>query len=462
MFNINVMKKNIAIVLTIYSIIFFSVNIFGQNLERQTTLGARLDMLSETNNTSHLDYGLYISAIKPDGTLGSMGVKSGMVLQKINNVKITSRSDVQSALKTIRENNAIEVVVNDNGSAKTFLGRAIGKPKEVHPKATVYYDEVVYKDNKLRSLLYIPKGATTPPVVFYLQGYTCQSIEYNASMPMKKLIDQWIDSGFAVYLVEKPGLGDSDCKVACAEINFHQEMEGFSQAYKQLFKNSNIDTKNVFLYGHSMGGVVAPILAQQIRPKGVMVFGTVGKSWFEYMKDVVTEQQMLFGSTKAQVTENSKQSFPFLEDLMLNRRSNTEMINNPKYKEYLQDQGVDKSLKNGYYMGRHYTFWQSLGDIDIPKEWSKVNTNVYIMHGEFDVQAINAKYAKMIETNVNSNKGKAEFSIIPKTDHVFIKFASMKDNIEALTNGTYSTLLRNNYNPEVAEYSIKWMNKLID
>lgn len=456
------MKKNIAIVFTIYSIAFFSSNIFCQTLERQAVLGARLVPLSKINNKSNLDYGLYISAIKPNSSLSNMGVRSGSVLQKINNKKITSRGDLQRVTKTIRENDSLEVVVNKDGDTNTFFGKAVGKPKEVHPQATVHYDEVVYKDNKLRSLLYIPKGVTKPPVVFYLQGYTCQSIEYDASMPMKKLIDDWINAGYAVYLVEKPGLGDSDCKVGCTEINFNQELEGFSQAYKQLFKNIKIDSENMFLYGHSMGGVIAPMLAQQIKPKGVMVFGTVGKSWFEYMKDVVTEQQMLFGLTKEQVTKNSKQSFPFLEDLMINKLSNTKMLSNNKYKEYLQNQGVDKSLKNGYYLARHYTFWQSLGDVDIPKEWSKVNTNVYVMHGEFDVQAIHAKYAKMIELNVNSNKGQASFSIIPKTDHIFLKFSSMKDNIKALTNGTYSTFLKSNYNPEVAEYSVKWMNKLID
>lgn len=456
------MNKNLTLVFTIYSIALFSSNLFCQSLKRQALLGARFESLSEINNKSNLDYGLYISAIKPNSSLSNMGVRSGSVLQKINNKKITSRSDLQRVIKTVRENDSLEIIVNDNGNTKIFLGKAVGKPKEVHPQAKVYYDEVLYEDNKLRSLLYIPKGTIKPPVVFYLQGYTCQSIEYAPFMPMKKLIDDWINAGYAVYLVEKPGLGDSDCKVGCTEINFNQELEGFSQAYKELFKNPKIDTENVFLYGHSMGGVIAPILAQEIRPKGIMVFGTVGKSWFEYMKDVVTEQQMLFGMTKEQVTENSKQSFLFLEDLMINKRSNSKMLNNSKYKEYLQNQGVNKSLENGYYLGRHYTFWQTLGDVDIPKEWSKVSTNVYVMHGEYDVQAINAKYAKMIELNVNSNKGKASFSIIPQTDHVFLKFTSMKENIKALTNGTYGTLLKNNYNPEVAGYSIKWMNKFID
>ena len=436
--------------------------LFGQQLKRQAVLGARFDQLSATQKKEVATHGLYISGIMPNGTFDKIGLQKGMAVQEINGIKINSRSDLNKVMiPVMRAGDSINVLVAVNNTTKHYKGLATMRPKEVHLNAKVYYDEVQYKDNVLRSLLYIPKGVKNPPVVFYLQGYTCQSIEYSPSMPMKKLINDWIKSGFAVYLVEKPGIGDSDSKIKCSEINFPQELKAFSKAYKKLSENNKIDSDNIFLYGHSMGGVIAPILAQQIKPKGVLVFGTVGKKWYNYMKDVVTEQQMLFGSSKEQVTQNSKQSFPFLTDLMIRKKSNKEIIHNPLYNSYLKNQRLIGSLEKGYYLARHYTFWQTLGDIDIPKEWSKVQTNVYVMHGEYDVQAINYKYAKLIASNVNANKGKATFKIIPKTDHIFLKFSSMDENIKALTNGTYRKALQTNYNSEVARYSIEWMKKLI-
>ncbi len=445
-------------------LLFFASNpALCQNLKRRAFLGAAFKPLTETQKKKIAKEGLYVSAVRPDGTFNEIGITAGAIVQELNGIKINSREDINRVLsKPLRAGDGVEVSVLENKQAKFYKGKALMRPKETHPDVHIDYDEVSYKDNMLRSILYRPKGIENPPVVFYLQGYTCQSIEYQPFMPMKKLINDWIKNGFAVYLVEKPGLGDSDCKLGCAEIDFPQELKAFSVAYSNLWKNSKIDSDNVFLFGHSMGGIIAPILAQQISPKGVLVFGTVGKKWYDYMKDVVTEQQILFGSTREQVTENSKQSFPFLTDLMMNKKSNTEMINNPLYSDYLNNQRIVEGLKKGYYLARHYTFWQTLGDVDIPKEWSNVSTNVFVMHGEYDVQAINSKYAKLIASNVNANKGNATFKIIPKTDHVFLEFSSMAENIKALTNGTYNQALKTKYSPRVAEHSIKWMKKLIN
>jgi len=43
-----------------------------------------------------------------------------------------------------------------------------------------------------------------------------------------------------------------------------------------------VDQDNVFIVGHSMGGVFAPILAAEFPVKGIAVYGTVVKTWTEY------------------------------------------------------------------------------------------------------------------------------------------------------------------------------------
>lgn len=437
----------------------------GQSLQRKAMLGIRMSPLTEEKKKQEkfsASHGILISGVNPSGTLGKMGVSKGMILEQINNTMIQSRNDVRDAMKDVREGDELKVTVYKDGKSNILKGTSLGKPLEKHPNAEVHYDVVSYKNNQLRSILYTPKNVEKAPVVFYLQGFTCQSIEYPNSNPIKKLLNAWIDAGYAVYLVEKQGMGDSKSKTNCVDIDFPQEMKGFSKAYKELWKSDKIDKDNIFLYGHSMGGVVAPILAQQKTPKGVMVYGTVGKSWYEYMKDVFTEQQEIFGSPKENIEENKKYNFPFITDLMKTNKPLEKMLVDPAYNEYLKTQGIIENLSKGYYMSRHYTFWRSLGDLNIPKEWSKVKANVYVMHGELDIQAIHARYAKMIVDNVNSHKGKAKFSLLPKTDHVFLKFDSMEDNVRALTNGNYRKVMRTNYNPEVATYSLKWMNSLVN
>jgi len=453
-------KKTFALFVLMLS---FTALLLAQELKRKAMLGVKLAPLTEEikKTSKYTGEGVYVEAVNPKGSAGLLGLPSGAILQMINGQTLKSRAELRSVLDKLREDNELSLTYFFDNQTKTIVGKALGKPVELHSNANVHYDVVAYKDNLLRSILYTPKGIDSAPVVFYLQGYTCQSIEYPNKNPIKELINGWISSGFAVYLVEKPGSGDSKSKIGCNDIDFHQEKLAFNNAYKSLLKNEFIDADNIFLFGHSMGGVTAPILANQKAPKGIITFGTVGKNWYEYMKDVFTEQQEIFGAPKDRIAENAKQNIPFITDMMINKKSNIEMINNDVYKEYLTNQNLIDQLEKGYYLGRSYKFWGSLGEIDIPREWKSVNTNVLVMHGEFDIQAIHRRYAEMIVDMVNKNQGKAEFALLKNTDHVLLKFNSMQENIDTLNSGNYHNYMRDNFNPEVTEVSVKWMRALM-
>lgn len=456
------MKKilfvQLAILLTTTSI--------AQNLPRKAFLGVRFSPLTEKFKKEanfKENYGLLITEISRNGTIGSLNISKGSVLKQINGKKIYSRLDLRKLMINIREGDSLRLKIFTNyKQEKEFKVIAKGVPYQKSTYGSVNYGVVEYKNNKLRSLLYLPNNDKKPPVVFYLQGYTCQSIEFQSRLPMKLLIDDWVKNGYAVYLVEKPGVGDSFGEQKCLEIDFQQELKAFQIAYKNLTQNQQIDQDNIFLFGHSMGGVIAPLLAQIYQPKGIQVFGTVGKNIYPYMKDVFTEQQLLLGATKEYIEQHTKLGLPFLKDLMIAKKTNEQILLNDNHVAFLRKEQFLEAFKKGYYENRKYTYWQTLGEIDVPKAWSEVTTNVFVMHGEYDVQAIHYKYAKLIETTVNSNKGKATFKLIPSTDHLFLKFSSMDENVKSLTNnGSYRNAMLTRYNPKVSEISIAWMNQLV-
>lgn len=436
----------------------------GQELKRRVVLGIQMSPLSEEKR-KEADYsgtnGIFIDEVMPDGTFKVMGIKKGSILQELNGVTIESLNDVGKALKGVKAGTKIKAVVFKDGKTDTFNTEAIGRPHENHPDAELEYGSVRYEDNTLRSLLYLPKGVKNPPVVFFIQGYTCVSIEMGNNNPVKQLINGWIKNGYAVYLAEKPGMGDSECKTGCMDIDFNEELEGFSEAYKALQKNQKVDTNNIFLFGHSMGGIIAPLLAAKHKPKGITVFGIVGKSWYDYMIDVYTEQQIIFGASEEEVETNKKYNLPFLKDLLINKKTNSEMVSNAVYGEHLKKEGLAEPLAEGYYLYRHYRFWQTLADIDVPGAWAKVKCPVYVMHGEYDIQAIHPRYGEMIVTQVKKQKGDAEFKMLPKTEHVMMKFDSREEQLRAMGDGTYRQKFAENFNPEITKYSLEWMNSKI-
>lgn len=451
-------------ILFLQAILLTSISI-AQNLPRKAFLGVRFSPLTEKfkKETNYKkNYGLLITEISRNGTIANLNISKGSVLIQINGKKVSSRLDFRKIMEHVKEGDTLLLnVLTNNKQEKLFEVIAKGKPYQKSTYGSVNYGAVKYKNNKLRSLLYLPNNNKKPPVVFYLQGYTCQSIEFQDNIPMKKLINDWVKNGYAVYLVEKPGVGDSFGEQKCLEIDFQQELKAFQIAYKNLIQNQQIDKDNIFLFGHSMGGVVAPLLAQIYQPKGIQVFGTVGKNIYPYMKDVFTEQQLLLGATKESIEQHTKLGLPFLKDLMVAKKTNEQILLNDNHVTFLKKEQFLEAFKKGYYENRKYTYWQALGEIDIPKAWSKITGDVFVMHGEYDVQAIHYKYAKLIATTVNSNKGKATFKLIPSTDHLFLKFSSMDENVKSLNNGSYRDAMLTRYNTKVSEISIAWMNQLV-
>lgn len=440
------------------SMLFSCTSVKGQALKRSAFLGAQLMDLSAVEEQTGAEYGLYLPLILPEGSIGKMGVPAKSVLQKINGLEIKSFQDIQPALSGVKEGDDLTVHIFENGIQKIYKGQAKGKPKENNPNATVNYGVVRYDGNVLRSFLYMPYGTIQPPVVFFLQGYTCQSIEMRDNNPAKQLINQWIEKGYAVYLVEKPGMGDSESDIPCMDIDFNQELLAFTKAYEALQKNPKIDPQNIFLFGHSMGGIIAPLLAQETSPAGIMVFGIVGENWYDYMKRIYTEQPLIFGTSQAQIDQEAQYYLPFAKDLLVHKKSNTELLKSPIYGERLNQDGVADNLASGYYIQRHYKYWQSLADVDVPSIWAQVKSPVYVLHGEYDIQAIHPKYGKMIVTNVNQHGGNAQFELVPKTEHAFLQFASREEHLNTLNGGGYVAVFTTHFNSDIAMKCLAWMN----
>ena len=451
------MKVNTIIFIVLF---LFSNSSFAQELNRRAFLGIHMVQLDDSiRNTLNYDkdHGIYLPVVLGDATFGVMGVAQGTVLEKLNGETMESFGDVQRVMGGVKAGDPIKAVVFENGASKAYKGKAVGRPFEEHPHAKVEYGTVSYEDNMLRSILYLPDGVQQPPVVFFLQGYTCQSIEMQPHFPAKQLIDQWIGEGYAVYLVEKPGMGDSDSKIPCMEIDFNQEVHAFSEAYASLRKNTKIDASQIFLFGHSMGGVVAPLIAKGHTPKGIMVYGIVGKNWYDYMRDIYIEQPLLFGTSEAQVVADNAYNLPFIEDLLMHRKPVKEMLSSPVYGEFLKEEGIYDDLAEGYYIYRHIKYWQTLTDVDIPDAWVQVKAPVCVLHGEYDIQAIHPKYGEMIATNVKAHGGNATFRVFPKSEHGFLKFDSREELMTTMNNGTYGRTFNTHFNQEIGAYSLEWM-----
>ncbi len=460
-----ILKLSVFIFVAIFATSFASAQ--EVTLPRKALIGVGMAPLTQEiadKNKIKIGDGVSITQIVPNSTAQALGIKVGDIITKINDKKIDSPQKMVQVAGKLIDGEKFSIELISDGKKQTKTGKAKGRPKESTPYSDVRYDAIEYELGKLRTIVHIPKDKKGKlPAVFFLQGYPCQSQEFipNFETPDKRLMVDWIKAGYVVYRVERPNIGDSQTTKDCRDINFDEEVAGNLAAYKALLKYDFVDKDNVFLFGHSLGSNVAPFLTEPQHPKGIIIYGALIRSWFEYFIDIFRVQRTYFGNSRPTAEASARDYIPALYAWLEEGKSPEEMKKDPKLKAILEAPSNPLNNSGNYFFGRHYNFWHTMNKKRMSKAWSEVKSNVLAAHGEFDVQAINDRDAKSIAEVVNeSNPGKGKYLLIPKADHGFLKAESYQQIIGVMNSGQMPIYMQQNYNPEIAIKTTEWMAEL--
>lgn len=444
----------------------FPLLLSGQQLARKGSLGALLAPVTkdiQTQTNAPTTAGSYLQRVIPNSTAESIGLQAGDIVLTINQEEVTNTQKAVQIAGTFIADQEVKVEIWRKGKQHTLSGKVLGKPLEKSPVAEVIYDAVPFQDGMLRSIIHKPKADGQFPLVVFMQGFDCGSIDayYDNAGPVRKMIDGLLDNGFAVYRVEKPGVGDSSGSLDCGDIDYDQELAAFDTALGALGKYKFIDQENIFYFGHSLGGITAPILAAKHHPKGVMVYGTVLKSWHEYMHEVHREQAIKRGDDFIRLDANTRAVAPLLAEFFLMKKSPAVLQQNPDYLRLMQN-GI-MSFQNDRLFGRHYTFWQDLNDQNQAAAWKEAGVHTLAMYGEYDLQAISSEAAENIAALVNTyHPGKGSYKILPKTEHAFAKVPSMEEYVRLRNSGQFNRqYMTQNFNKDIVEIISEWMLSLL-
>ena len=118
--------------------------------------------------------------------------------------------------------------------------------------------------------------------MLFIPGYTCSSQDgWSADHPYARIVNAFSKAGYVVLRVKKTGLGDSEGTPPCADCDQLGEVESFVAGLRKLKSLPYVDSTQVFIFGHSMGGVVGPMTATPDRVKDLIVCSTTAKSFHE-------------------------------------------------------------------------------------------------------------------------------------------------------------------------------------
>lgn len=400
----------------------------GQVLKKRGQLGvaavALTDSLAQLSGLTQKQ-GVWVRQVIGGSTAEQIGICSGDVVLQINQQAIISPADLMAFAQQVVEGDSLRITLLRRGSRQTLRGLAKPRPVLLSADLELTYDHFSFTDNGKQAgqIRTIVKRAKTfagqkLPVVYFIQGTSCLSMAYLPDGdPYKLATDELARRGFAVFMIEKPGMGDNAGTPSCQSIGFDTELAAFTQGYKRLLTYDGVDTSRIFLFGHSLGGITAPLLAQAYRPKGIIVFGGVLRTWHDYIVDVIRDQKILEGAEPAQAEADLQALRPFLYGYFYQKQSPRELVAANSGIEPLVRRLLDYEA-DSLIFGRHYTFWQELNDHNLYAAWQTINIPVLTLYGEADINALKPDDHVQIVSIVNrQHPGLATYQLVAKTNH---------------------------------------------
>ncbi|MFO7978481.1 MAG: PDZ domain-containing protein, partial [Bacteroidales bacterium] len=348
----------------------------GQTLLRRASLGTALVAVEEPlpEAFSHLTTEpVKVSYVVEGSSASQIGILAGDIILAVNDEPLQGVSWFVQHIGGLQENDQVQFRVIREGQRVELAGTLKGAAPERSDHAEVIYDAVPYAGGLLRTIIHKPHLEGKRPVVFYIQGYDCSSIDnLRDDDNLRRMLDGFSQKGYVVVKTEKPGIGDSRGGQPCGGIDLHAEIKAFEASFNALKQYDFVDLQNVFIFGFSAGGVEAPLLQTDFPPKGIAVFGTVIRPWFDYFTELVRIQRLIGGQDYLVNEANHQAAVKFFYHFMIEQQTPEQLLQDPDMADFMTSfftyDGKDQLN------GRHYTYWQQLHGVSVVIESTGIFT----------------------------------------------------------------------------------------
>lgn len=427
-------------------------------LPRRGTLGAAFAPLPPDQATKlklNAGEGIVVQSAAPGLTADKAGLKAGDIITQINGTAVKAQGFGLWA-RELPSGKEVTFTVSREGKDVTLKG--ILTPKASDPgneNYSVTYSHIVSNGHRMRTIITTPKKPGKHKAMFFIQGFSPISYDYTLATSTGDVstIDGPIlfdiaNSGYVTMRVEKPGVGDSEGG-PFAPMDYTTELDIYRQALKQLKSLDSVKTDEVFIFGHSMGGSFGPMVAAENPVRGIAVYGTAGRTWFEYLMDTIRYQGLVAGQSFEAADDDARQGALLMSMVMLQKKSPEDVK-----KEYpkLADV-VDSYFPGGLFNGKSLDFWRQLADINFASYWAKLDCDVLTVKGAADFVVYEADH-KLIADLMNRKKaGKGKFIVLPNSDHLFHNFATEQDSIRNFQRGKF--------NADFAKVFKNWVDEVL-
>ncbi len=425
----------------------------GDDLKRRGLMGIQLAPVSdEVKDRLKLPdaKGVLITGVMPDTAAQEAGLMANDVVVRIGDASIDNLQDLMQSLRKFGAGDTLKVTVIREGNPVSAELTLRPRPREQSTEYETIYDSAGEVGKRVRTILTKPKKEGKQPAILFIQGLAPMSVElaFPQPHPYKSLIGELTNAGFVTMRVERLGVGDSEGEDV-QNTTIEDDVSSFRTGLKKLRTYDFVDSGNVFVFSHSSGGAIAPLVADGQGVRGVATFAAFARPWAEHSLDSSLRQWKLEMLKDEEIKTNTERERLFNKELYGKKRSPKEILaDHPVLREY-----ADSFMQNDTLIfGVHYKYMQQLASLDLASAWAKTDVPVLAMWGEADYTASRTD-SELIASIVNkSHAGKGTFAALPEIDHGYSK---AEDQEESFLSGQGS----GSFNSIVVDTLVKWMKE---
>ena len=412
--------------LVLLAALLSSVNTFAAlpELPRSSFLGvqvAPIDDEARARLRLGNNNGALVAGLVPGGSGEAAGLRPDDVVVAVDGQPIADPGQLVARIAPRRAGDRVKIGWIRDGETRTVEVVMKPRPLESAPGTRTEYGVLAVDGSLRRTIVTGPADDARHPAVLYMTGIGCFSQEsLGVQSSEAKILHGLARAGFITMRVEKSGVGDSQGP-ACSspQVDLKAEASAYVEGLKALKSSPRVDPNRVFMVGLSIGGVHAPVVAQQEPVRGVVVINTVAKPFLEYLMETRRRQGRLAGLSFDEIDRRQRVGEWCNHAMLVDKRAPADIVAaRPECKESLQYAAA-------------YTYMQQWAALDLSAEWKRVNVPVLIVQGETDYVATVGDAPLLRDIIESFHPGRASLSMIPGMDHFLTKAESMKASMDA-------------------------------
>ena len=418
----------------------------GVELDRRAFMGVAMTRVPDelaANESIVVGEGVLVERVVAGSSAEKAGLSKGDILTKINGIPIRSSADVISVVRANRAGKTIRLSAIRSGRKLDYEVPLVGLPIEASSDFETSYEAVEVGGSLRRTIVTKPTGDVKRPAVLFVGGIGCYSMDYplDEKDPYRQLLSALTRQGFVTMRVEKSGMGDSE-GAPCSQTDLSAEVAGYVEGLKALKAKAYVDAEKVFIVGHSIGGIVGPLVADQVPVRGIVAVATVGKTWFEYELINRRRQLKLEGIEPAKIGLQMQLKQWCMNKLLIERLPRAKILEmRPDCAEEMRIPSSDAYL-------------QQVAAVDPASLWARLKPDTLLVYGSADFLTSADEHLEILEVINSVRPDAASYVEIPDMDHSFYKMNDQKESFIARREERGG-----DYHPELGSVIGRWLKE---